>query len=288
MASEKSSGGAQPDFQQWIGRRDIREDVIYPWPVRGLSAAFDLPSPSLQSGSHVPLGWHWLYFLDAATASELGVDGHPKRGGFLPPIDLPRRMWAGGRIEFMRPLRIGEEVRRESEILSVESKSGRSGKMVFVVVKHTIIGSGEITAIEEQDIVYREAARPGDAPVTGKPASVAPQWHRTMVADSTLLFRFSALTFNGHRIHYDLPYASDEERYPSLVVHGPMQALLMLDLCGREAGKKVTRLRYRGVAPLFHPAPFTVNGVQNESGDIELWTADRNGSQCMTAVAQFS
>lgn len=274
------------NLNDWVGRRDIKEDVISPWPIKGLSATFDLPAPDLSIGGVIPLGWHWLYFLEAASASELGVDGHPKRGGFLPPIELPRRMWAGGRIQFNRALRIGEVARKESEILSLESKSGRSGEMVFVVVRHTIYGSNEIVLVEEQDIVYRGAAKPGDVQVVGKPVEKAAKWQRIINANSTLLFRFSALTFNGHRIHYDLPYATKEECYPELVVHGPLQAMLLLGECQRHMNKPLSKFRYRGVAPLFQPHVFTVNSLEIGPSQLELWTADSQNRQCMTATAE--
>lgn len=274
------------NLNDWVGRRETKEDVVSPWPIKGLCATFDLSAPDLSIGSEIPLGWHWLYFLEAAPASELGVDGHPKRGGFLPPIELPRRMWAGGRIQFNRALRIGEVARKESEIISLESKSGRSGAMVFVVVRHTIYGSNEVVLVEEQDIVYRGAAKPGDVQAVGKPADKTAKWQRSVNANSTLLFRFSALTFNGHRIHYDLPYATKEECYPELVVHGPLQAMLLLGECQRNMNKPLSKFRYRGVAPLFQPQAFTVNSLETEPGKLELWTADSQGRQCMTATAE--
>lgn len=279
-------GSATINLDDWIGRRESKEDVISPWPVKGLSATFDLPVPQLTPGSSIPLGWHWLYFLEAASASELGTDGHPRRGGFLPPVELPRRMWAGGRIQFNRALCMGETARKESEILSLERKSGRSGDMVFVVVRHTIYGSGEVVLVEEQDIVYRGAARPGDPQAVGKTSEKPAQWQRSIKADPTLLFRFSALTFNGHRIHYDLPYATGEECYPDLVVHGPLQAMLLLGECQKHMTKPLSRFRYRGVAPLFQPQVFTVNGTETEPGRLDLWTADAQGRQCMTATAE--
>lgn len=274
------------NLNDWVGRHETKEDVISPWPIKGLSATFDLPAPDLSVGSDIPLGWHWLYFLEAAPASELGPDGHPKRGGFLPPIELPRRMWAGGRIQFNRALRVGEVARKESEIVSLESKSGRSGEMVFVVVRHTIYGSNEVVLVEEQDIVYRGAAKPGDVQAVGKPAEKPATWTRTVKADSTLLFRFSALTFNGHRIHYDFPYATNEECYPELVVHGPLQAMLLLGECQHHMTKPLSKFRYRGVAPLFQPQLFSVNSRETEPGKLELWTADAQNRQCMTATAE--
>lgn len=274
------------NLNDWVGRRETKEDLVSPWPIKGLSASFDLPAPNLSIGSEIPLGWHWLYFLEAAPASELGVDGHPKRGGFLPPIELPRRMWAGGRIQFNRALRIGEVAKKESEVISLESKSGRSGEMVFVVVRHTIYGSNEVVLVEEQDIVYRGAAKPGDVQAVGKPAEKTAKWQRSVEANSTLLFRFSALTFNGHRIHYDLPYATKDECYPELVVHGPLQAMLLLGECQRHMSKPLSKFRYRGVAPLFQPQVFTVNSLETEPGKLELWTADVQSRQCMTATAE--
>lgn len=279
--------GNVENWKAWIGKTEIRRDVITTWPVQGMSAAFDLPDPNLSIGAELPLGWHWLYFLEAKRASELGPDGHPKRGGFLPPIPLPRRMWAGGRIDFKRALRLGEAVRKESEILSVEPKSGRTGDMVFVVVRHTVYGSDEIAVVEEQDIVYREAAKPGAAQAIGKPATIAPKWQQHVMADSTLLFRFSALTFNGHKIHYDLPYATGTEYYSNLVVHGPMQAMLLLGLCSCSVESRISKFNYRGVAPLFHPGLFSVNAAESGANNMELWTADDKGNQCMTASAEL-
>lgn len=274
------------NLNDWIGRRESKEDLISPWPVKGLSATFDLPAPSLVTGADIPLGWHWMYFLEAAPASELGVDGHPKRGGFLPPIELPRRMWAGGRIQFQRALRIGELARKESEILSLDKKSGRSGDMVFVVVRHTIFVGDEVVLVEEQDIVYRGAAKPGDVQAVGKTPEKPAQWQHKVNADSTLLFRFSALTFNGHRIHYDLPYATQEECYPNLVVHGPLQAMLLLCECQKHLKKPLSKFRYRGVAPLFQPQVFTVNCIEAGPNCLDLWTADAQNRQCMIATAE--
>ena len=159
--------------------------------------------------------------------------------------------------------------------------------MVFVVVRHTIYGSNEITAVEEHDIVYREAAKPGDPQPAGKPAAAQPKWTQRVAATSTLLFRFSALTFNGHRIHYDVPYATGEEHYGGLVVHGPLQALLLLGMASQHARKPIARFNYRGVSPLFHPATFSVNGVEAGADKLELWTANDKGGQCMTATAEL-
>lgn len=276
-------------LKDWIGRKETRSDVATAWPVIAMTATFDRTDPEPHEGDAIPLGWHWLYFLEAKPASELGSDGHAKRGGFLPPVALPRRMWAGGRLEFRRPLRIGERLRRDSEIVSVEPKHGRSGSLVFVTVRHTVFAAEDIAVVEEHDIVYREAAKPGDPPPQPKPAPGRAVWQRELVGDPVMLFRFSALTFNGHRIHYDLDYVREEEHYPGLIVHGPMQTLLMLDLCRRNDARAVKKLEYRAMHPVFHTERFSVNGNPAADGaSAELWTANGGGNYAMTGAATFS
>ncbi|MBI4189556.1 MAG: MaoC family dehydratase N-terminal domain-containing protein [Betaproteobacteria bacterium] len=272
----------------WVGKTETRADTITTWPVAALGATLDRNDPEPTPGDALPPGWHWLYFLDAKPASELGPEGHPKRGGFLPPVPLPRRMWAGGRIEFLRPLRIGDALRRDSEIISVEPKRGHSGDLVFVTVRHTVTTGGEVAIVEEHDIVYREAAKPGDPPPRGKPAPAQAAWQRTVTPDPVLLFRYSALTFNGHRIHYDLDYVKNEEHYPGLIVHGPLQTTLLLDLCRRHAPRPVKKLDYRALHPVFHTERFTVNGNPGADGaTAELWTANAAGNYAMAGTAVF-
>ncbi len=274
-------------LQEWIGKKESHTDVAAAWPVIALAATLDRDDPDPADGDDIPLCWHWLYFLEAKPASALGTDGHPKRGGFLPPVPLPRRMWAGGRIEFIRAIKVGEHLRRDSEIIAVEPKQGKSGNLVFVTVRHTVLGSGEIVAVEEHDIVYREAARPGPAP-QGKTAPATVAWQRALSADPVLLFRFSALTFNGHRIHYDLDYCRNDENYPGLVVHGPLQTLLMLDLCRRHAPRPVKKLDYRASQPVFQGERITVAGnPDNDGTKAELWTTNAAGNCAMTGIATF-
>ena len=275
-------------LKDWIGKTESRDDVANAWPVEAMAATFDRRDPAPRPGDPIPPGWHWLYFLEAKPASELGADGHPKRGGFLPPVPLPRRMWAGGRIEFARPLRVGDALRRDSEIIGVEPKHGKSGSLVFVTVRHTVHAAGEIAVIEEHDIVYREAARPADLPPQPKAAPANAAWRREIAPDPVLLFRFSALTFNGHRIHYDLDYARDEEHYSGLIVHGPMQTLLLLDLCRRSEARPVRKLDYRALHPVFHSERMTINGNPAADGSkAELWTANGAGNYAMTGTASF-
>ncbi len=275
----------------WIGRTETRLDTAGAWPVAALTATFGRDDPPPRAGDPVPPGWHWLYFLDIAPAGELGEDGHPHRGGFLPPVALPRRMWAGGRIEFLAPLRIGDAVRRVSTIRNVEAKSGKSGDLVFVTVEHQIFGNDTLAVREEHDIVYRDAPKPGAPPAkTAAPAPAAPKaaWHRELTPDPVLLFRFSALTFNGHRIHYDLDYCRDVEGYPGLIVHGPLQTLLLLDLCRRQSARPVRRLEYRAQRPVFHGTPLSVNGTPSaDAASADLWTADATGQKAMTGTAAF-
>jgi len=272
----------------WVGRTVSHSDVVTAWPAVALAATLDRHDPEPKPGDALPPGWHWLYFLEAKPASELGPDGHPKRGGFLPPVELPRRMWAGGRIEFKRPLRVGDEIRRDSTILSIEPKQGRSGSLVFVTVRHTVYAGGKPAVIEEQDIVYREAANPGDPPPSPKPAPRDALWRREIVADPVMLFRYSALTFIGHRIHYDLDYCRSEEGYPGLVVHGPLQTILLLDLARRQEPRPVKRFEYRALHPLFHFERFTVNGNPNrDASQADLWTANSTGNYTMAGTAYF-
>jgi 3-methylfumaryl-CoA hydratase len=276
------------DLKSWIGRTESIADVAMTKPIAALAATFDRREPDPVQGDPIPPGWHWLYFLETRPASELGTDGHPKRGGFMPPVSLPRRMWAGGRLEFVRALHVGESLRRDSEIIAVEPKSGKSGNLVFVTVRHTVTANGETAVIEEQDIVYREAAKAGDAPPQPRAAPSSAQWRRELTPDAVLLFRFSALIFNAHRIHYDEDYARNEEHYPGLVVHGPLQTLLLLDLCRRSETRPVRKLDYRAASPLFHDRPMTINGNPSEDrAKADLWTAGNSGGYAMVGTATF-
>lgn len=275
------------ELKDWIGNQRSTTDVVTSWPLAALGATLDRRDPEPRTGDAIPPGWHWLYFLETSPASEVGPDGHPRRGDFLPPVQLPRRMWAGGRIEFARLLKVGETARRDSEVVSVESKQGRSGHLVFVTVRHTITASGSTAVTEEHDIVYRDAPQPGEPPPALKPAPAEAAWRREVVADPVMLFRFSALIFNAHRIHYDIDYCH-EEGYPGLIVHGPLQTILLLDLCRRHDTRPVRRLEYRALHPLFHFERFTVNGAPTTDGSqVALWTANAAGGYSMSGTAYF-
>lgn len=272
-------------LQTWVGRSETIEERITAFPARALAATLDRDDPPYGDGSALPPLWHWMHFLAVSPLREAGPDGHPKRGGFLPPVPLPRRMWAGSRLEFVQPLRIGQTARKTSRILKVDHKSGRSGELVFVTVRHEYAGEAGLALTEEHDIVYREAPAPG-APVQEPPAAAddAP-WRRTISPDPVLLFRYSALTFNSHRIHYDFPYVTSEEGYPGLIVHGPLIATLLLDLARRELPAATVRsFSFRAVSPLFAGQAFEVRGKLSGK-EIGLWAANGAGGLAMEGKA---
>ncbi len=270
------------DFSAWVGRREQVVDVIEPARTNALRAALG-QAAALAAGDPLPLLHHWLYFWDVRPPEGLGPDGHPARGGFLPPVPLPRRMWAGGRLKFQQPLRVGERVTRVSTILNVEAKSGRSGTLVFVTVEHQLSGGKGLAVVEEQDLVYREAAAPGSvAAPAGEAQPPGAAWRRDVFPDTVLLFRYSALTMNGHRIHYDRPYAMDEEAYPGLVVHGPLQATLLADLATQHLKAPITGFDFRGMSPAFDGTLLHVCGEPTEAG-ASLWT-EQAGAKNMTAT----
>lgn len=277
-------------LREWIGRSESRTETLAPEPVLALAATFDLDGAAVAAGPLPPL-WHWLYFLPRAPQHALGEDGHPKLGGFLPPVPLPRRMWAGSDIAFHRPLHVGDTVTRTSTIRDVQHKAGRSGELWFVTVDHVFAVGGETAINERHDIVYRAMPEPGQ-PMPPRPRLThTAQWQRTLRADPVLLFRYSALTFNGHRIHYDLDYVRDVEGYPGLIVHGPLQAQLMLELLRREKpDARITGFGFRGLAPLFHIDTVTVGGMPDPEtpGRVLLWTGDDAGGQAMQGWATLS
>ncbi len=283
-------------YKKWIGRTQSNEDVASPFPPRGLIATLDSGDAEPNPGDALPPLWHWLYFLETAPASQIGPDGHAKRGPFLPPVPLPRRMWAGSRLKFPGSIAVGDAIRRDSEIVSVEPKSGNTGQMVFVTVRHKISGNGKLAIVEEHDIVYRQAAQPGDKPPAPKPAPTDGQWRRDVAPDPVLLFRFSALTFNGHRIHYDLPYVTQEEGYPGLIVHGPLMGLMMLELGRRTLPQRqVTAYEFRALSPVFHTTPFTVCAKPQETGPngaagngLVTWIARHDGALAQQGKVTFA
>jgi 3-methylfumaryl-CoA hydratase len=275
------------DLSAWIGRSETRRDTLTATPPAALNATLDHPDTEFAPGTPLPPLWHWLYFLPLHRQSEIGADGHAKRGGFLPPVPLPRRMWAGSQFEFRAPLRVGDAVERTSTIADVTVKQGRTGPLVFVKVRHEIRcnGAAEPALVEFHDIVYREAKQPGDIKPPPQAAATGAPWQRELLPDDVLLFRYSALTFNGHRIHYDRKYVTEVEGYPGLIVHGPLIATLLMDLLRREApGADVAAFRFKAVRPTFDARPMRVNG-QPEGRTVKLWAQDHEGWLTMDAVA---
>ncbi|MCD2185298.1 FAS1-like dehydratase domain-containing protein [Rhizobium sp. GN54] len=282
------SSDSTPDGRDTIGRTDRRHAVIAADRVAALAATLDLDGVP-GGGAALPPAWHWMFFNPAARRSELGPDGHPKRGGFLPDLGLPRRMWAGGRLTYHTPLPVGTKASRESEILDVVSKPGRSGRLAFVTVRHRISSGATLCIEEEQDLVFREAALPGAPGATPVFAPGDARWSEPFTPDPVLLFRYSALTENGHRIHYDQPYARTVEGYRDLVVHGPLIATLLHGLAARcGTGASLRGFTFRATAPLFVDRPFRLEATPSDSdGVLSLRARGPEGELAMRAEARF-
>jgi 3-methylfumaryl-CoA hydratase len=271
----------------WVGRQETTTDEITAAPLAALAATLDRDPVRPPRGTPIPPLAHWLYFLPLHRQSTLGEDGHAERGAFLPPIDLPRRMWAASRFRFLEPLRVGDTVQRISTIGAITPKQGRSGPLVFVRVDHRIVAGDRVAIEEEHDIVYRGPAAPGERPAAATPAPANPQWRREIRPDPVLLFRYSALTFNGHRIHYDRPYVTGVEGYPGLVVHGPLLGTLLVDALGREAPQaRIERYAFKAMRPVYDTSQFYVCGRRDGAG-ATLWIEDSDGGLCMEATAEL-
>jgi 3-methylfumaryl-CoA hydratase len=278
---------ATPDFTAWIGRSEQIEDEICARPARAAAAMLDDHTTPTEAGAGLPPLWHWFYFLPDVRQSLLSDDGHPQRGGFIPPIPYPRRMFAGARLHFHVPLRIGQPARREGVIRNVSHKHGRSGPLAFVSVGYRYFQNDQLCIEEEQDLVYREPGAPIPAPQPIElPDPPEGALVRTFQADSRLLFRFSALTFNAHRIHYDRPYAMQEEGYPGLVVHGPLTALLLCELARAHAEHPIIRFSFRGQAPLFDLHPFRLVGLPH-ADRVELEAHGPDGKTALSATTEL-
>jgi len=265
-------------WQDWVGRSQTLYDTVSAYPARALALTLNHANgQDLGAGDALPTIWTWMNFLPLSSMSEVGPDGHPRRGGFLPPVELPRRMWAGSRCVFEAPVRIGDSIERKSTITKIAEKSGAAGAMVLLTVAHEVRANGVIAMREEQDLAFIAIAErytpPAPAPLP------ACDWCEAVCVDPVMLFRFSALTFNGHRIHYDRSYTKEVERYPGLVVHGPLQAILLFDAALRRAptGARPASLQFRGMRPLFDFDTITLNGRTDENGELHLYTANGEG-----------
>jgi 3-methylfumaryl-CoA hydratase len=278
------------DYSTWIGRTEESHDTVTAGPLDRLSATLDREDRPFADGDAVPPLGHWLFFLPDARQSQIGPDGHPRRGGFLPPVhELPRRMWAGSRLSFPGTIRVGDRIVRRSTIATVKQKEGASGPLVFVTVRHQIGRRGEpADIIDEHDIVYRGLEAP--AVKTERRKAEPGTWGRTLAPDAVMLFRYSALTFNGHRIHYDRDYVTREEGYPGLIVHGPLIATLFIDLLRLNAPqRRIDSFSFRAVSPLFDGNEMSANATPPDAdGAVKLWAANHHGDLAMTAEARLS
>src|SRR4051794_4087524 len=275
-------------LRQWIGRSEEATDTVTAQLVKGLRATLFQEVGAPKPGDAAPFTVHWCLAQPVFPMSMLGPDGHPTRGGFLPPVPLPRRMWAGGELQFFDALRVGDEARRSSRISDVNVKTGSTGTLCFVAVEHEISTSRGVAIRERHDIVYREmSSNAPAAPAKAPPPPPVAQHRESHMADPVLLFRYSALTFNGHRIHYDRDYVTKVEGYPGLVFHGPLQAAFIVELAAKlRGGKPPKKLSYRGVQPLFEGSEFSVNANDNGDG-VELWTANSAGQPTMKGSASW-
>ena len=276
------------NLKKWIGEKETAVDYVTIPSVHRLSATLDREDPMPKYGDPLPIGWHQLLFPRIVRHSQIGPDGHPQRGDFLPPVPLPRRMFAGKRNTFHAPVLIGDEVHRESTIQSVTPKLGRTGQMVFVTVKTEIRSPRGLAITEEQDIVYREEPDPNAPPTPAQKASGDAVWVNRVTPDSVMLFRYSALTFNGHRIHYDHPYVTQVEKYPNLVMNGGLTTLLVSELARANARSPMKTMASRNVRPLFVNREITICGEPSPDGkSAKLWAQDDTGALALTAEATF-
>jgi 3-methylfumaryl-CoA hydratase len=277
------------DLKKWIGEKETDIDYVTVPAIHRLAATLDREDSMPKMGDPLPVGWHQILFPRVVRHSQIGPDGHPARGDFLPPVPLPRRMFAGKRNTFHAPLLVGDEVRRESVIQSVAPKQGRTGQMVFVTVKTEIYSPRELAITEEQDIVYREEPDPNAPPPPPQKAPGNAVWTRTVTPDSVMLFRYSALTFNSHRIHYDYPYVTEVEKYPTLVMNGGLTTLLVFELARTHASGPIRSIASRNVRPMFVDRPIAVCGEPSPDGKYaKLWTLDDTGALSLSAEADFA
>lgn len=275
-------------LKKWIGEKETAVDYVTVPSTNRLAALLDRDDPFPKMGDPFPIGWHAILFPRVVRHSEIGPDGHPKRGDFLPPVPLPRRMFAGKRVVFRSELKVGDEVRRESVIQDVEIKRGRTGEMVFVTVRTDIHSPRGLAITEEQKIVYREAPDPKAPPPPPQAAPMKALWEKVVTPDPVMLFRFSALTFNGHRIHYDLPYVTQVEGYPGLIVNGNLSTLILFELARARAGSPVKTFSSRNVRPLIVSRPLHVCGAPTGDTAAKLWVTDHEGALALVADVELA
>ena len=277
------------NLQGWVGRTEENAALVTAYQADALTATLDRDDPPFKDGDAIPPGWHQFYIREVIKLRDTAPDGHPKRGEFLPPIPLPRRMWAGTQATYHRPIHVGERINRVTTISSVTPKIGKTGQLVFLNLTHEILGENGLATTEVQDVVYREEAKPGSKVPEPPPPPAEAVWHRNIQPTEVLLFRFSALTMNSHRIHYDRTYVTEVEKYPGLLVHGPLTFTLLLDLFRRKMSDKILKtFSVRAVSPLFDIHNFSVEGRPGDDGvSATLWALNYDGHLAMSARAGF-
>ena len=293
MSSATATTQDLAGLRDWIGRTEVVEELAVARPIHGLNALLDNPEVPKEGDWIGPMG-HWCFFQPHAPQSQVGPDGHPKRGGFMPPVPLPRRMFGGCRTTYLQPLRIGERMRRQAKITEVQIKQGRTGTLVICTVDHEFHGERGLAMTEAWDIVYRDNPPPAAKDSRGNSGQTNPApsdhaWIREIRPDPVMLFRYSAVTFNGHRIHYDRKYVTEEEGYPGLVVHGPLTATFILELgLANNPGRELASYNFQARAPLFDVAPFKVAGKPGWDGNsAELWSITPEGNVGTLATMTF-
>lgn len=275
-------------YKAWLGKSEEQTQTVDAWPIRGLLAVLDDPALP-RRGDPAPLLSQWLYFGPTVPHSLIAEDGHPKRGGFLPPIALPRRMWASSDIVFKRAMTVGEAVRKTARIADISLKEGGTGPLVFVKVANSYATeAGESLLEETQTLVYRDQPKPDEPAPPAKAAPSDAAWSERVETDEAMLFRYSAVTFNAHRIHYDRPYTTGVEGYPGILVQGQLTATLMLrGLLRAHPDRTIGAFSFRGVKPIFCGERFHVEGVANEAGHVDLWARDEEGIVRMSGRAEL-
>lgn len=276
-------------FDDWIGKSKDNSDSMAPEQLQRFEALMNRDPGSVSDGTELPHCAHWVYFTDAIPYSDIGVDGHERKGDFLPPVELPKRMWAGGSLEFKKPLKAGTPAEKKSTIISIDEKEGKTGKLCFVTIRHQISSLGTIAIDEVQKLVYREGSEEGAHPIRTEPLDIDPDWKKTIKPDSVQLFRFSALTFNSHRIHYDLDYVKKLEGYPNLVVHAPFILLLLLDAFKHKYdGKLIEHLEYSAIGPIYLGEQMTISGKSVDNHKAELRACGTEGKIAMKVSIKWA
>ncbi len=272
-------------WKDWIGNSQTTRQLIDPAHAEKVAVTLNAQTPAL--GEPLPACWHWAWFNDARPKSHLGRDGHPKLGGFLPPLPLPRRMWAGGQIRFKSPLIVGNEIEKISQITDIKEKKGKTGKLFILEIEHHLLDGGKLCVNERQNLVYREDPKPGQPPTTPPDSPHGPDVTKEVTPDPVLMFRYSAVTFNGHRIHYDADYARDIEGYPGLVFHAPLTATMLAELCcALSENPAPVSFKYRATSPLFANETFRISAKHEDNG-IVAWATNPRGDMAMFALATF-